>query len=382
MRRTCWAGGRRREAEGRPVTVPASASPRRAAPAQYSPGSPGSPGEIAAVAYVFPGQGSQKVGMGKAWAAASPAAARTFEEADAALGTRLSRLCWEGPETDLNLTANTQPALLATSIAVYRALAERSDLPFAPVVMAGHSLGEYSALVAAGALDLASALHLVRRRGELMQEAVPVGEGAMAAVLGLDAEAVAAIAREASLDPDAPGGAPEVCAVANLNGPGQTVLAGHKSAVDRAAALARERGARKVTLLAVSAPFHSPLMRPAREAMAELLATASIADPRVPVVSNVDAAPMTDAGTVRDALVRQIDHPVRWVEVVERMAPGVAALLEVGPGGVLSGMNRRIVSGPRTASLGEPEQLRKLIADWQPAAAPAAPSDPAEGAAG
>ncbi len=323
------------------------------------------------LAFVFPGQGSQKVGMGKAWAEASAGARSAFEEADEALGFSLSRLCWEGPEAELNLTANTQPALLATSIAVLRALADDpGGAGLAPAAVAGHSLGEYSALVAAGALDFAAALHLVRRRGELMQRAVPVGVGAMAAVMGLDAAACAALAADASRQAtaEAPG---EICAVANLNGPGQTVLAGHKEAIDRAVALARQRGARKATILAVSAPFHSPLMRPAREAMAEHLAQAAIRDPRVPVVVNVDAAPATTAEAVRDALVRQIDSPVRWVESVLWMKEqgGVEAFLEVGPGSILSGLDRRIVPGTLCAPLGEPDQLRKLLAGSIPQAA-------------
>lgn len=340
------------------------------------------------VAYVFPGQGSQKVGMGRAWAEASPVARATLAEADAVLGWPLTRLCWEGPEEELNLTANTQPALLAVSTAIHRALAAAEPpagfaaaawppLPL-PVAMAGHSLGEYSALVAAGALDFGAALRLVRRRGELMQEAVPVGEGAMAAFLGLDAVAVAAIARDA--EAAVPG---EVCAVANLNAPGQTVVAGHRRAVERAMALAKERGARKATLLAVSAPFHSPLMRPARLGMAELLGRTALRDPRVPVVSNVDAAPVTTAEGARDALVRQIDSPVRWVESVEWMAnqAGVGAFLEIGAGSVLSSLNRRIAAGAQAAPLAEPEQLRKLLEAWaaagaEEAAAPAPAAGP------
>jgi [acyl-carrier-protein] S-malonyltransferase len=315
------------------------------------------------IAFVFPGQGSQKPGMGKAWADISPAARRTFEEADEALGFSLSRLCWEGPEEELGLTVNTQPALLTVSTAIYRALTDASA-PVAgtadlhPLAMAGHSLGEYSALVAAGALGFAEALHLVRRRGQVMQEAVPVGVGAMAAVIGLDTAGVTALAADSQADG-------ELCAVANLNGPGQTVLAGHKAAVDRAVAMAKERGARKATLLAVSAPFHSPLMRPAREAMAEVLAGAAFRDPRVPVVTNVDAAPATTGEAARDALVRQIDSPVRWVETVERMVAdfGVEVFLEVGPGTVLCGLNRRIAQGTRSASLADPEQVRKLLGE-------------------
>jgi len=317
------------------------------------------------IAFTFPGQGSQKVGMGRAWADASAAARRTFEEADEALGFPLSKLCFEGPEEELGLTANTQPALLATSIAVQRALAEQPGTDLVPVVMAGHSLGEYSALVAAGALDFATALRLVRRRGECMQDAVPVGQGAMAAIIGMDADAVAALAADAAAD----GAAGEVCAVANLNGPGQTVIAGHKGAVDRAVALAKERGARKATLLAVSAPFHSPLMRPAREAMAGFLAATEFGDPRVPVITNVDAAPVTTGAAARDALVRQIDSPVRWVESVLLMAAdaaagdgfGVTTFVEVGPGTVLSGMNRRIAVGTTCAAVGDPDLLRKFL---------------------
>jgi len=310
------------------------------------------------LAFVFPGQGSQKVGMGRVWAEASPAARATFEEADEALGFPLSRLCWEGPEEDLNLTANTQPALVAAAIAVHRALAEMAP-ELRPVAVAGHSLGEYSALVAAGALDFADALRLVRRRGELMQEAVPVGKGAMAAIIGLDAQAIAALAADAEQG--------EVCAVANLNGPAQTVIAGDKGAVDRAVVLAKERGARKATLLAVSAPFHSPLMRPAREGMAPLLEAAPFRDPRVPVVTNVDAAPAATGAAARDALIRQIDSPVRWVESVLWMeeALGVEAFVEVGPGNVLSGLNRRIVRAARATGIADPDHLRQLLAEGE-----------------
>jgi [acyl-carrier-protein] S-malonyltransferase len=306
-------------------------------------------------AFVFPGQGSQKVGMGRAWADASEEARRTFEEADEVLGFPLSRLCWEGPEEELGLTTNTQPALLATSIAIYRALPSQGFF-VEPVAMAGHSLGEYSALVAADVLDFADALRLVRRRGELMQDAVPVGVGAMAAFIGLDDQAVAAVAEEAAQG--------EVCAVANYNSPGQTVIAGHKAAVDRAVAMARERGARKAQLLPVSAPFHSPLMRPAREGMAGELAKVDFRAPRVPVVSNVDAVPVIDGDAARDALVRQIDGPVRWVESVTWMAQeaGVGTFLEIGPGNVLTGLNRRIATGTVCASLSDPEQLGKYLA--------------------
>ena len=306
------------------------------------------------LAFLFPGQGSQKVGMGRVWADASPAARSTFEEADEALGFPLSRLCWEGPEAELNLTANTQPALVATAIAVHRALAALAA-ELRPVAVAGHSLGEYSALVAAGALGFADALRLVRRRGELMQAAVPVGQGAMAAIIGLDPQAIAELAADAAQG--------EVCAVANLNGPAQTVIAGHRGAVERAVALAKERGARKATTLPVSAPFHSPLMRPAREGMTPLLLAAAFADPKVPVVTNVDAAPVTTGDGARDALARQIDNPVRWVESVQWMegTAGVEAFVEVGPGNVLAGLTRRIVAAAKVSAISDPDHLRQLL---------------------
>jgi [acyl-carrier-protein] S-malonyltransferase len=308
------------------------------------------------VGFLFPGQGSQKVGMVKGWVEASPEARAAFDEADAVLGFPLSQLCFEGPEDELNLTVNTQPALLAASIAVFRALSASGELPH-PVAVAGHSLGEYSALVAAGALTFADALGLVRERGRLMQEAVPVGVGAMAAIIALDLAVIEAIASEAAEG--------EVCAVANLNGYGQTVLAGHRGAIDRAVALAKERGARKATVLPVSAPFHSPLMKPARDGMEVLLREAEIRDPRVPVVTNVDAAPATTAEAVREALIRQIDSPVRWVEVAEWMAKtaGIDLFLEIGPGNILTGMTRRIATEARCAPTGEPEQWQKLVAE-------------------
>ncbi len=313
------------------------------------------------IAFVFPGQGSQKVGMGRLWAEACAAARQAFEEADEALGFPLSRLCWEGPEEELNLTANTQPALVATAIAVHRAVGELAP-ELRPMAVAGHSLGEYSALVAAGALGFGDALRLVRRRGQLMQEAVPVGQGAMAAVIGLDADAVAALAADAAQPRDQSGDQGEVCAVANFNGPGQTVIAGHKGAVDRAVLLAKQRGARKATLLAVSAPFHSPLMRPAREGMTPLLAATEFHAPRVPVITNVDAAQVTTGEAARDALVRQIDSPVRWVESVLLMEDlGVETFVEVGPGNVLTGLNRRIARAAGATAISDTAQLRQLL---------------------
>lgn len=308
------------------------------------------------IAFIFPGQGSQKVGMGRDWAESSAAARAVFEEADDVLGFSLSKLCWEGPEDELQLTANTQPAILTCSVAVYRAFEESGAAPV-PVAMAGHSLGEYSALVASGALDLATALGLVRRRGELMQEAVPVGVGAMAAVMGLEADAVAGVANDASGE--------EVCAVANLNSPQQTVIAGHRGAVERAMALAKERGARIAKLLPVSAPFHSPLMRPAREALEPLLVDAEFRDPGVAVVSNIDAQPVTSGDAARDALVRQVDGPVRWVESIRWMIDerGVETFLEVGFGKVLTALGKRIDKGIQWTASPTPDTLGDALAE-------------------
>lgn len=307
-----------------------------------------------AVAFVFPGQGSQKVGMGKAWADAFAESRQAFEEADTVL-PGLRQLCWEGPAEDLQLTANTQPAILATSVAIHRAVATR--LPD-PALVAGHSLGEYSALVASGGLDFGDALQLVRRRGELMQEAVPVGEGGMAAILGLDAPTVEEVAAAASR-----GG--EHCGVANYNEPRQTVVAGHRLAVARAADLARERGARRAMILPVSAPFHSQLMEPARLGLTPLLEETRFEDPRMPLVTNVDARPIRVGSEARAALVRQVDNPVRWVESIEWMTgqADVATFIEIGPGAVLSGLVRRISPDSRTASLAQPEKLAELLGE-------------------
>ena len=272
-------------------------------------------------AFVFPGQGSQKVGMGQALADSYDEAKQVFDEADSALGFSLTKICWEGPEEELQLTANTQPAILATSVAVLRVLAKRG---IEPDLVAGHSLGEYSALVAAGALPLETAIRLVRRRGELMQQAVAEGAGAMAAVLGLDDEATEKVAQEAS--------AQGVCEVANYNAPGQVVIAGEVAAVARAADLAKEAGAKRVLSLPVSAPFHCSLMASARLGMTPLLEAAEISDPRIPVVCNVDARPVRSASEVRDALVRQIDGSVRWVQSVQALAElGAEEFVEVGP---------------------------------------------------
>ena len=288
------------------------------------------------LALLFPGQGSQSVGMGKTLVEASPAARAVFEEADAVLGFPLTRLCFEGPETELQKTANTQPAILTHSVAAFRDLESRfPERLEGTAFAAGHSLGEYSANVAAGALTFADAVRLVRSRGERMQEAVPSGVGAMAAILGLAPEAVEAACRDAAQG--------EVVAPANFNSPEQTVIAGHTAAVARASALCTERGAKRAVALPVSAPFHCALMAPAREKMTPLLESTVFREARWPIVTNVDAAPAIGGSALRRALVRQIDSTVRWVESVRRLAAdGVTRGLEIGPGTVLSGLVRRI----------------------------------------
>ncbi len=309
---------------------------------------------IPGLSFLFPGQGSQKIGMGTDWAEAFPVARAVFDEADEVLGFSVSRLCWEGPEEELQLTANLQPAIVTTSVAMLRVLEERGVQASS---VAGHSLGEYSALVAARSLSLADALRLVRRRGELMQEAVPVGVGAMAAILSLTADEVAAIADEASNED-------ELCRLANLNSPDQTVVAGHRSAVERAIELAQGRGARRALMLPVSAPFHSPLMEPARVGLTPMLEETSFADPIIPVICNADASPVTTGVAARDALIRQIDSPVRWVESIEYLAgPGGAErYAEVGPGSVLTGLVRKIL-GVRPSGMGKPEGLDDLVSE-------------------
>jgi [acyl-carrier-protein] S-malonyltransferase len=305
-------------------------------------------------AYVFPGQGSQRVGMGRVWADTFPESRAAFEEASEALGRDVGALCWEGPEEELQLTANTQPAILTVSVAIFRALAARGL--GSPDAVAGHSLGEYSAHVAAGTLTLGDAVRLVRERGERMQRAVPVGVGAMAAIVGLAAGQVAEIAREAAGE--------ETCAVANFNAPEQTVIAGHAAAVARAIALSRERGAKRALPLPVSAPFHCALMAPAREGLAPALARTAFGDPRMPVIVNADARSVRSGAAARDALVRQIDGPVRWVESVQFLVRelGVARLVEVGPGNVLCGLARRIEPGLDCVPLADPAALERLRA--------------------
>jgi len=299
------------------------------------------------MAFLFPGQGSQKVGMGKALADAYPVCRETFEEADAALGEPLSRIIFEGPEDQLTLTENTQPAILAVSIAAYRLIASRG---LRPDFVAGHSLGEYSANVAAGTFSFADALRVVRRRGRYMQEAVPVGEGAMAAILGLDADAVA----QACAD----GSEGEVVSPANLNGAGQVVIAGTRDAVKRAGERAKALGAKRVIPLIVSAPFHCALMKPAEERLAPELRGLATAAPGVPIVANVDAEIKRDPAAAIDALVRQVSSPVRWEAVVTRLASeGVTTYVEVGPGTVLTGLVRKIQRDAVTATFGSPDDL-------------------------
>jgi [acyl-carrier-protein] S-malonyltransferase len=287
------------------------------------------------LAFVFPGQGAQKVGMGKSLAERFPICRHTFEEADSALGESLSELCFDGPEERLQLTVHAQPAILAMSVAVCR-LVESEGVR--PAFAAGHSLGEYSAHVAAGTLSFADVLRTVRRRGQYMQDAVPVGTGAMAAILGLDAGAIAAACDEAAAE--APG---EIVSPANLNAPGQVVIAGHAAAVARAGEKAKARGAKRVIPLAVSAPFHCALMKPAEERLAPDLRALRAADPRIPVVANVDAEPKRDAAAAIEALIRQVSAPVRWEDVVKRLvAEGVRTFVELGPGSVLAGLIRKI----------------------------------------
>jgi len=304
------------------------------------------------LAFLFPGQGSQEVGMGRALAESSPAAAAVWAEADAALGFGLSTLCFEGPAADLAMTANTQPAVLTTSVAAAAALAERGVIPG---LVAGHSLGEYSALVIAGALRFEEAVRLVRRRGEFMQEAVPVGTGAMAALLGVELAAAEQICAEAAQG--------EVVGVANINSPGQIVIAGHRTAVERAVAAAAARGGKKSVLLPVSAPFHCALMKPAADRLAAELERIAASDPRVPVVRNVDGGVTRTADEVKPFLVQQVASPVRWTACVERLArEGATGFLEVGPGRVLTGLLKRTLDGARGHTVEDPASLDKAVA--------------------
>jgi len=304
------------------------------------------------IAFLFPGQGSQNVGMGRAFADAFPVCRDAMAEADAALGEDLSGLCYNGPEDRLVLTENTQPAILAVSVAMCRLLVSKG---VRPACVAGHSLGEYSAHVAAGTITFGDALRIVRRRGRFMQEAVPVGQGAMAAILGLDADKVAAACAEAAQG--------EVVSAANLNAPGQVVIAGSRDAVARAIEQAKARGARRAIPLAVSAPFHCALMTPAQERLAPELRALSASDPLVPVVANVDAEPKRDARSAIEALVAQVSSPVRWEQVMQRLASeGIRKYVEVGPGTVLTGLGRKILKDAVFLTLEEPADLDAVVA--------------------
>ena len=304
------------------------------------------------LAFIFPGQGSQAVGMGRALADAFVAARLVFEEVDAALGEALTRVIWEGPDQTLMLTENAQPALMAVSLAAMRVLETEAgvDLGRDARFVAGHSLGEYSALAAAGALSIADTARLLRIRGRAMQKAVPVGTGAMAALLGLDFEQAVTVAGEAAQD--------QVCQAANDNGGGQVVVSGDKAAVERAVELAKARGARRAMMLPVSAPFHCTLMQPAADAIAAALARVTVKSPVVPVVANVLAKPIRDPADIVDALVAQVTGTVRWRDSIAFMADaGVTRFYEVGAGKVLSGLVRRVAEGASGVSIGTPDDV-------------------------
>jgi [acyl-carrier-protein] S-malonyltransferase len=299
------------------------------------------------VAFVFPGQASQYPGMGKELAEKYPAARAVFDEADRALGFSISQVCFAGSEDDLKLTANTQPAILTTSVAIYRVVAERGLMPD---FVAGHSLGEYSALVAAGSLKFSDAVQLVRHRGQFMQDAVPTGEGAMAAIMGLSPAVVADACKRAAEN--------EICAPANLNSHEQTVISGHAGAVKRAVEIASQLGAKRAVMLAVSAPFHSALMMPAQEKLAVELKKLPFAELRVPLVTNVDADTETSGEEARDALIRQVSMPVRWEESVRLLIDeGVNTFVEIGPGRVLSGLLRQIERSVATLNVEDEKSL-------------------------
>jgi [acyl-carrier-protein] S-malonyltransferase len=305
-------------------------------------------------AFVFPGQGAQAIGMGKALAEAYPAAKAVFDEVDAALGESLSSLIWEGDIAELTLTRNAQPALMATSLAVMRALEAEGVGISAASYVAGHSLGEYSALAAAGAISITDAARLLRTRGTAMQEAVPVGVGAMAALLGLDFAAATEVAMEAAQG--------QVCQAANDNDPAQVVVSGHREAVERAVEIAKAKGAKRALLLPVSAPFHCELMAPAARVMAEALDDVEINEPAVPVVANVIASDVSDPAAIRSLLVQQITGSVRWRESVAWMASkGVTEAWEIGAGKALSGMIRRIAPEMATRALGTPEDVKAAV---------------------
>lgn len=303
------------------------------------------------VAFVFPGQASQYPGMGKELAEKYPAARAVFDEADKALGFAVSKICFEGTEEELKLTANTQPAILTVSVAAYRVLEEKG---ITPDYVAGHSLGEYSALVAAGSLKFDEAVKLVRKRGTYMQDAVPTGQGAMAAIMGLSPAVVLDACKRAAVG--------EVCAAANLNSPEQTVISGHASAVKRAVEIASQLGAKRSMVLAVSAPFHSALMMPAQQKLEKDLATTQFADLQVPLVTNVDADTIRKGDEARDALVRQVSMPVRWEESMRLLLDeGVNTFVEVGPGRVLTGLMRQIERSVATLNVEDEKSLAATI---------------------
>ncbi len=304
------------------------------------------------LAFVFPGQGAQTIGMGRDIANAYPAAKAVFDEVDNALDEKLSSLIWDGEQETLTLTENAQPALMATSIAALRALEAEGVSMTKVAFVAGHSLGEYSALAAAGAISVADTARLLRLRGQAMQNAVPVGDGAMAAILGLDIDTVQAVAEEAAQG--------DVCEAANDNDPAQVVVSGHKAAVERATVIAKEKGAKRALMLPVSAPFHCSLMEPAARAMAEALSHVEMIDPPVPVVSNVLARPCSSSSTIISLLVEQVTHSVRWRESVEWMVKegGVTLFYEIGAGKALSGMIRRVAKEVETRAVGSAEDVR------------------------
>jgi [acyl-carrier-protein] S-malonyltransferase len=308
-------------------------------------------GGVPQTAFLFPGQGSQVVGMGKDLAQHHPVARQTFEEADDALEIKISQLCFEGPEDELRLTENTQPAILAASVAAWRVLQEKG---IRPAFVAGHSLGEYSAHVAAGTMSFADAVRMVRNRGKYMQEAVPVGTGSMAAILGMAPEAVAGVCSDAAQG--------EVCESANINSPEQIVISGHVAAVARAVKLADERGAKRAKVLPVSAPFHCSLMKPAQERLAVVLQTLQFAPPQFPVVCNVDARPVEDPEGAREALVRQVTGSVQWSESMQWLvAHGVRAFVEVGPSKVLCGLMRQIDRSKKCVNVEDETSLQKTL---------------------
>ncbi|RAH98917.1 [acyl-carrier-protein] S-malonyltransferase [Acuticoccus sediminis] len=312
-------------------------------------------------AFTFPGQGSQSVGMGLSLHDAYPAAARVFEEVDEALGEKLSALIFEGPEEALRLTANTQPALMAVSLAAMRALESEGVKIGEAALVAGHSLGEYSALAAAGALSISDAARLLRLRGEAMQTAVPAGEGAMAALLGLDLEAAEEVAKLAAGD--------QVCDVANDNAPGQVVVSGDVAAVERAVAIAKEKGAKRAMMLPVSAPFHCGLMAPAAEAMKDALSTVAMKAPVVPVLANVSLELLTDPEAIKASLVRQVTERVRWRESVLKFGGhGVSIAAEIGAGKVLTGLAKRIDKSLETMVVNGADDVKRMAEHWVAAA--------------